>query len=346
MCKRIENREQPNNRAKVESVKNLTVWIEMARYTRNPNGPWAFGNSLWAPTRKRNGSEWVYWSLLKKVKMDDVVVHIKWLNNQPNLLGSSIAAEDCYVTNDVPENLGDAEYSNEFYYVPLKDNQEFQSPISLKQLFLTKERALIDYYERNRNLRRVDRKLLFYVLQRSRLQCLNGAYLSEADADLIGIIFERQDSEGGGSAHVQPSISTGTAAREVFQRIGQSDFSRNVRNNYNHTCCFPGCTVDNDHFLVGSHIARWADEPDLRGDVSNGLCLCLMHDRAFEIGLFTLTDDYKVHINSDYLSFGSLAGIEQFLKPYEGMQIKLGRIHPRIEAILIHRQRVSRIPSP
>ncbi len=346
MCKRIENREQPNNRAKVESEMNLTVWIELAKHERSPNGPWAFGNSLWAPTRRKNRSEWAYWSLLKKVKMDDVVVHIKWLNEQPTLLGSSIAAEDCYVTNDVPENFGDAEYSNEFYYVPLKDYQEFQSPISLDQLFSSKERALKDYYERNRNLGGVDRKLLFYVLQSSKLQCQYGAYLSEADEELIDIIFESPSSVNGGEAHVEISTSTGTAAREVFQRIGQGDFSRNVRNNYNHTCCFPGCTVDNDHFLVGSHIARWSDEPDLRGEVSNGLCLCLIHDKAFEIGIFTLTDDHKVHINSDYRAFGSLAGIEQFLKPFDGMQIKPGRIHPSIEAILIHQQRVSRTPSP
>ena len=46
--------------------------------------------------------------------------------------------------------------------------------------------------------------------------------------------------------------------------------------------------------MVGSHIARWADNEELRGNTDNGLCLFLQHNRAFEKGFYTLNSELKL----------------------------------------------------
>lgn len=75
-------------------------------------------------------------------------------------------------------------------------------------------------------------------------------------------------------------MQTGERIRELRVREGQQRFSDNVRGNYSGRCCFPHCPIVEQHFLIGAHIARWSDVPHLRGKVSNGLCFCLMHDKA------------------------------------------------------------------
>ena len=46
--------------------------------------------------------------------------------------------------------------------------------------------------------------------------------------------------------------------------------------------------------LIASHIARWADEPALRGKLSNVICLCRLHDSLFEAGYWGLDDHLDV----------------------------------------------------
>jgi putative restriction endonuclease len=119
-------------------------------------------------------------------------------------------------------------------------------------------------------------------------------------------------------------------------RLGQADFSAAVLRNYGHRCCFPGCAVTDRRFLVGSHIARWADAEHMRGSVANGLCLCLTHDRAFELGLFTLDEGFRVTIpTAGACEFGST-----YVEPFIGKTITLGKIHPADEALLAHWERV------
>lgn len=121
------------------------------------------------------------------------------------------------------------------------------------------------------------------------------------DDNLYSIIFGKADTVPEPRS-VLSSAKTGETSASFTARKGQVDFSENVRKNFDHRCCFPGCNVTDRSFLVGSHIARWSDHPDLRGETSNGLCLCLMHDKAFEIGLFTLDSECKVRLNREMLT--------------------------------------------
>lgn len=133
------------------------------------------------------------------------------------------------------------------------------------------------------------------------------------------------------------SVATRQVERIGTSRIGQSSFSEAVRSNYQHRCCFPGCTVDHDSLLVGAHIARWSDEEGIRGDVSNGLCLCALHDKAFEFGMFVLTDEFFVQVVIDGIC--NSTWVKYNLVPSNGMQIVLGKTKPSIDAVRAHRKR-------
>ena len=132
-------------------------------------------------------------------------------------------------------------------------------------------------------------------------------------------------------------VETGTRESSFTARRGQSRFSNNVRANYRHQCCFPSCTVADPEFLVGAHIARWADVEELRGDVSNGLCLCLMHDRAFELGLFTLDNELRVITAEQDESQPSWATGQ--IQPYAGEPIKPCEFPPSVSALQFHREK-------
>lgn len=218
-----------------------------------------------------------------------------------------------------------------FFRAFLRGYVRFDEPLNLYFLF-DKKRTLFEKY--------IEQKAkplnLFFTKQSGRLQCLNGAYLSEADDKLVELLF------GDGNEHRVPDdsviygVSTSEIVSQIKVRVGQEKFAENVKNNFKMQCCFPGCNVAERDFLIASHIARWADNQEKRGDISNGLCLCLMHDKAFEKGYFSLDDELRVCM------FGRKAASEIFDKeilPAVGIAIKQGTIEPDREALREHRMR-------
>lgn len=94
-----------------------------------------------------------------------------------------------------------------------------------------------------------------------------------------------------------PSESfTGQTRRAyVEQRIKQDFFRRAVLSSYRGRCCMSG--VDVPKLLVASHIVPWSKDAGNRLNPRNGLCLSAIHDRAFDQGLVTLTDDLRVLVS-------------------------------------------------
>jgi putative restriction endonuclease len=175
------------------------------------------------------------------------------------------------------------------------------------------------------------------------LQCLNGPYLSEVSGELARLLLDKTEDMPQHSLSVVREVSTGERLGDLLTRVGQREFSDVVRANYGNRCCFPGCDVAERTFLRGSHIARWADEPDRRGDVSTGLCLCLMHDKAFERGLITV--DLELRVWVDLAKAGRSPWAKTYLVPYHGGALRLGTVPPSEEALLQHWERTSCYPS-
>ena len=76
------------------------------------------------------------------------------------------------------------------------------------------------------------------------------------------------------------------------QRRGQARIRELILQNYEYQCAF--CDITFPQILIASHISRWADDLEGRGDLSNVTCMCKFHDALFEFGYFSLSDDYQI----------------------------------------------------
>ena len=267
----------------------------MSRDEDHGGGSWGFGQCLWSPSHKRNNTRWAFWDTLLHVKEGDPVLHLRGKGEKAAFIGVSQALSDGFETTDYPPNPGEWGYAKSFHKVPLYEYITLHEPIKLYEVFTSKNAALRDYFALNRDAN--EKLRLFYVLQAGRLQCLNGAYLSQADEKLTRLLLDQAVGTSSDSPPAKKEVRTGEQLIPLLARIGQREFADNVRRNYQTNCCFPGCDVAERPFLRGAHIARWSDVPELRGKLSNGLCLCLMHDHAFERGLFTVDMQHRVWVN-------------------------------------------------
>jgi len=91
---------------------------------------------------------------------------------------------------------------------------------------------------------------------------------------------------------------TGETRRVVTeQRMRQNFFRRAVLSSYLGRCCMSG--LSDSRLLIASHIVPWSKDKTNRLNPRNGLCLSALHDKAFDRGLMTLDDDFRVVLSRD-----------------------------------------------
>lgn len=97
----------------------------------------------------------------------------------------------------------------------------------------------------------------------------------------------------------------------------QKAFAEAVKTNYGYKCAVTGiATMD---FLVASHIVPWSEDQSIRLDPSNGICLSLLVDRAFEKGHLVIEDDLTICINLDKIGDDQVLRIQ--LELYDGQKL-------------------------
>lgn len=122
------------------------------------------------------------------------------------------------------------------------------------------------------------------------------------------------------------------------QRIKQHFFRRAVLSSYRGRCCMSG--LSEPRLLVASHIVPWSQDKANRLNPSNGLCLSAIHDRAFDAGLITLNDDFKIIVSKELKSKNEPFIIEVLL-PLNGRTIEQPeRFGPQAEFIAWHRNKL------
>ena len=80
--------------------------------------------------------------------------------------------------------------------------------------------------------------------------------------------------------------------RLVKTRTNQSFFRQAVLSSYNFKCCLTGINLP--ELLVASHIIPWSKDEKNRLNPQNGLCLNNLHDKAFDRGLISFDNDYRL----------------------------------------------------
>ena len=119
------------------------------------------------------------------------------------------------------------------------------------------------------------------------------------------------------------------------QRIKQHFFRRAVLSSYRGRCCMSG--LSEPRLLIASHIVPWSKDKQNRLNPSNGLCLSAIHDRAFDKGLITLSDDFRIVISEELKRLDEIF-VKKVLLPLDGKPIELPeRFMPSVEFISHHR---------
>ena len=125
--------------------------------------------------------------------------------------------------------------------------------------------------------------------------------------------------------------------RLVKTRVNQSIFRKIIINNYSNSCAI--CGLDIEKLLVASHILKWSENYEQRLNPENGICLCSIHDKAFEVGYIGIKEDYKIDI-SNALSFSKQKDTSIALfKRHDSQQLILpDKFYPNMTFLTEHYQ--------
>lgn len=127
----------------------------------------------------------------------------------------------------------------------------------------------------------------------------------------------------------------------VKARLKQNFFRQTVLVNYNSRCCITGNPIP--ELLVASHILPWNDYPEHRLNPHNGLCLAHTHDAAFDKGLITFDEDYRLIISAYLASFLPDKTLERDFVAYRGHQMRSpDKFRPNPDFLQIHREEIFR----
>ncbi len=90
---------------------------------------------------------------------------------------------------------------------------------------------------------------------------------------------------------------TGPTEAEAIVRVRrhQKFFRRTVLFSYNFRCALTGNPIA--ELLRASHIVPWAIEPNERVNPRNGLCLNALHDAAFDRGLISFDESFRLMLS-------------------------------------------------
>jgi putative restriction endonuclease len=127
--------------------------------------------------------------------------------------------------------------------------------------------------------------------------------------------------------------------RTVRARRVQAFFRSTVLNSYQFQCALTG--ISDPALLSASHIIPWRFEESRRADPTNGICLNSLHDRAFDRGLITFDEDWRLVISKQIRDIVSVLYHKQSFHNLVGQRIRLPeRFLPDSLAMNYHRNSI------
>jgi len=135
-----------------------------------------------------------------------------------------------------------------------------------------------------------------------------------------------------------PDYTGSNKISQTMIRVGQSFFRRSVISAYDGQCCISGLSIPK--LLVASHIVPWRVDAANRLNPRNGLCLSILHDKAFDAGIITITESLMVCVTQKQVSsedhFFNVA-----VRAYDGQPIAMPlKFQPLADFLAYHRQHV------
>jgi len=140
---------------------------------------------------------------------------------------------------------------------------------------------------------------------------------SEEALETFGII---QIPKNANEAQESPSGPTEVIALTKVRRQ-QRFFRRAVLSSYGNRCCITGNPIP--ELIRASHIVPWAESEEHRTNPRNGLCLAATFDAAFDRGLISIDDEFRVILSSRFREFLPNSELERTFCESEGKAIEL-----------------------
>jgi len=154
-------------------------------------------------------------------------------------------------------------------------------------------------------------------------------------------------SHGDSSVFGMENLDEGgrTKLVEMMERSNQDIFRGRVLTVYDSKCCITG--IQSNDMIQACHIKPWSASPENskeRLDPRNGLCLNVLHHKAFDDGLFTLDEKYRVELSPALEQIERPEVIKRYYRPYEGQTITIDmkEFLPSEEYLDYHRKNVFR----
>ncbi len=145
------------------------------------------------------------------------------------------------------------------------------------------------------------------------------------DGILAGLPATMQENEARQEVTLEEEFQRTERPVTRMERLCQSFFRKTILASYDNTCCI--CGMDLTRLLVASHIVPWAAREETRTDPGNGLCLCAIHDKAFDRGLLGVLETNEIVI-SKAVSVSKSTAAHEYLKAFAGQSIHLPRRFP------------------
>ena len=138
---------------------------------------------------------------------------------------------------------------------------------------------------------------------------------------------------------VSPPLDGSTSAiSEVTVRRGQQYFRQAVLNAFGSCCGITGIAIR--ELLVASHILPWARYPKSRLEPQNGIALSRLHDGAFDRGLISFDDNYRLVLSDRLRSHLPQKSLDENFVAYEGKVLGVlpDALPPSLEYLSVHRK--------
>ncbi|MBB2144583.1 hypothetical protein GM921_03745 [Pedobacter sp. LMG 31464] len=114
--------------------------------------------------------------------------------------------------------------------------------------------------------------------------------------------------------YINPNNNPTETASITKRRIYQEKLREIVLDNYNNQCAL--CDIDKQDLLICSHIIPWGADERARLDPTNAICFCVLHDRLFDKGYFSLDNRLNIkYTKKADLKIKSILAELTFAKP-------------------------------
>jgi len=169
-------------------------------------------------------------------------------------------------------------------------------------------------------------------------QLLHDLFTRDDDKELDFLERDRVRLERPVSLAAPTGPTEGRATVRI--RRGQQFFRQAILNAYGVRCCITGISVP--RLLVASHIKPWRDFQAERLNPRNGLCLSALHDAAFDAGLITLDEKFRVVLSKRLKSYLPQPALAKNFVAFEGKAIHLPEklAEPAPEFLDYHRNKI------